>query len=478
MSHFVLTTLDCRCLLWSKEIHPTVAAMKKRLSFLVAAMAATVAAPALAQDPGKMFMINAVNPGVVSFSGEGTATFNNSSTTSNAFSVGSSTNFGVNASAASTNDYMVDANALLSLTGQSQLQQTIGTSSSAANTMAAAEAASTAATTIAKRETQSAFGDSWATFDAMHADGNGAVSHDISVGDKTYTVTNEAQYNAAKQDFYNEKVDEAFSSVTTASTQSSSQGASADGTISGKFYTENNSQTSIAASAAATTQMASSATSAANEEWGATYAEYQTDWSTEIAKLKTAGHTVTVDGKERVDVSKGTAVAAAEAVGLKFNVETGAMLEQGSANTGNESTWYGAKEAWTNDTFTSLANTAGAGGASHSDSTADVTVQGVGSIATLNASDDSAFNVDVATRIRTALPETNGTANGSAGGNLATSSFANQANTQSASAFMQAFGPDAVTLSQNDDGTFNAEITGRFTSNFSNANVGNTDLGQ
>ena len=34
-------------------------------------------------------------------------------------------------------------------------------------------------------------------------------------------------------------------------------------------------------------------------------------------------------------------------------------------------------------------------------------MQGVGSIATLNASEDSAFNVDVATRIRTQLMTTN-----------------------------------------------------------------------
>ena len=128
--------------------------MNRRISMVLAAIAASaVATPALAQDPGKMFMINAVTPGVVSFSGEGTAQFNNASTTANAFSVGSSTNFGVNASASSTLDYMVDANALLQLAGTSQLQQTIGTSSSAANTQAASEAAMTAATTVADRTT-------------------------------------------------------------------------------------------------------------------------------------------------------------------------------------------------------------------------------------------------------------------------------------------------------------------------------------
>ncbi len=43
-------------------------------------------------DPRKLFLINAAAPGVISFTGEGTAQFNNSSSTSNDFSVGSSTN--------------------------------------------------------------------------------------------------------------------------------------------------------------------------------------------------------------------------------------------------------------------------------------------------------------------------------------------------------------------------------------------------
>jgi hypothetical protein len=79
----------------------------------------------------KLFMINTVNPPVVSFLGEGIAQFNDESSTSNAFNVGASTNFGVNASASSTSDYNVDGNALLSLRYSPQLQQTIGTSSSA-----------------------------------------------------------------------------------------------------------------------------------------------------------------------------------------------------------------------------------------------------------------------------------------------------------------------------------------------------------
>jgi hypothetical protein len=49
---------------------------------------------------------------------------------------------------------------------------------------------------------------------------------------------------------------------------------------------------------------------------------------------------------------------------------------------------------------------------------------------------------------------------------LATSSFANQSNTTSASAFMQAFGADTVTLNKASDGTL-ASVTanGRFNVN-------------
>ena len=143
--------------------------MNRRISMVLAAIAASaVATPALANDPGKMFMINAVTPGVVSFSGEGTATFNNSSSTSNAFSVGSNTSFGVNANAASTNDYMVDANALLQLSGESQLKQVLGTSSSAANLSEVATSALAAAESSATKQADTEFGGSFSDYVAKN----------------------------------------------------------------------------------------------------------------------------------------------------------------------------------------------------------------------------------------------------------------------------------------------------------------------
>jgi hypothetical protein len=414
--------------------------MKRRLTFAAAVLAATATAPAFSQalpDPGKMFLINAVTPGVVSFSGEGTAQFNNSSSTSNAFSVGSSTNFGVNASASSTKDYLVDSNALLSLAGTSQLQQTIGTSSSAANTMAAAEAASKAADSIANRTTTSEFGQDWTDYKAQ----NGVTGAGDALN-STLEYKTEAAYNAARKDFFNEQMTEAFSNVATTATNSSSQGASGQGIIKGEFITTNVNKTDIGASAGSSTANQASAVNAANEEFGSSYIEYSNKFASYAGS----------DGL----ISTETEKAAASAAGVKFNSATGARLLEGTAG-GNESgTWNASRQEKIDSLFSSLQLASASQGSVSTDSQATVTVTGVGSIATLDSSDDSAFNVDVATRLRNSIPESNGTANGSAGGNLATSSFANQANTLSASAFIQAFGPNTVALT----GDANGKLTG------------------
>jgi len=426
----------------------------KRISFLLAALAAASATPALAQsappDPGKMFMINAVTPGVVSFSGEGTAQFNNSSSTSNAFSVGSSSNFGVNASVSSTNDYLVDANALLKLSGTSQLQQTIGTSSSAANTQAASEASAKAASSIADQRTQSEFGQNWADFQARNgvtSSAGGALATGLDNPNGGQSIKTEAAYNAAKQEYNQRQVQEAYSAVTNAATSSSSNAASGQGIIEGNFLTTNSSRSQIGATASGSAGNTVAATQEADKAFGSTYSDYKANF------LSYAGS----DGK----ITTSGEIAAAKAAGIAFNVTDGSALVEGTAST--TGSWAAEKQKKVDSVFSELQNAAASSGSAESKSEAVVQVKGVGSIATLNASGDSAFNVDVATRLRNSIPETNGTANGSAGGNLATSSFANQNNTQSASAFMQAFGADTVTLNKNTDGTLNSiTANGRF----------------
>jgi len=389
-----------------------------------------------------MFLINAVTPGVVSFSGEGTAQFNNSSSTSNAFSVGSSTNFGVNASASSTNDYMVDSNALLQLAGTSQLQQTIGTSSSAANTMAAAEAASKAADSIANRTTTSEFGQNWTDYKAQNNLASDAAAAALPSTSTLYK--SEAAYNAARKDFFNEQMTEAFSNVTTASTQSSSQGASGQGIIRGEFITTNSNKTSIGASATSSAGNTATATETVASSMGKDYTEYSTKFTSFAGSdgiINTAGE-----------------IAAAKAAGLVWNESNTT-----SNNKLSESAYSETKKQKIDDLFSQLQLASASQGSVDTDSQATVTVTGVGSIATLNASDQSSFNVDVATRLRSSIPDTNGTANGAAGGNLATSSFANQSNSLAASAFIQAFGADTVKLNADSNGKLQtATINGRF----------------
>jgi hypothetical protein len=426
--------------------------MKKRLSFLVAAMAATVAAPALAQDPGKMFMINAVTPGVVSFSGEGTATFNNSSSTSNAFSVGSNTSFGVNASAASTNDYMVDANALLQLSGESQLKQVLGTSSSAANLSEVATSALAAASASATSQADTEFGGTFSDYVAKNggsqAEINSASSAAGLVKDSnsnfTGTIQTESAWEQEKSGRISELTQSNYATTNSEATQSSANEASGSGIISGTFYTANNSSSSIGASAGVIDNITNQSAERADTEYGEGYSDYTTKFE------QIAGGTIASGAKIDTDVKR----SLADAAGLKYDANDGT----GFSNT----EWTTEKSSFESSETASLTNQAASNGTASSDSTAEVTVTGVGSNAELNASDASAFNVDIATRVRTAMPETNGTANGAAGGNLSTASFANQSNTQSASAFMQAFGSDSVQLLSNSDGELTgARVTGR-----------------
>ena len=68
-----------------------------------------------------------------------------------------------------------------------------------------------------------------------------------------------------------------------------------------------------------------------------------------------------------------------------------------------------------------------------------MTVNGIGSDAAITAADTSKFDVQIAQNSGMNFGST-ATANGSAGASLATSSFANQSNSSTASGFMQAFG--------------------------------------
>ncbi len=77
-------------------------------------------------------------------------------------------------------------------------------------------------------------------------------------------------------------------------------------------------------------------------------------------------------------------------------------------------------------------------------SESEVTVNGIGSDASITPAETSKFDVQIAVADQTTAINPVGNANGSAGLNLTTSSFANQSNASTASGFMQAFGGSTV----------------------------------
>ena len=102
--------------------------------------------PNMSGTTQRMFIINATTPGGLTFSGAGTATFNNAVGTSNQFNVGSTTSIGVDANVSATQEFDGMSMGVMQMGAGSNLMQTNGTSSSAAATQAASAAANSVAT--------------------------------------------------------------------------------------------------------------------------------------------------------------------------------------------------------------------------------------------------------------------------------------------------------------------------------------------
>ena len=406
---------------------------------LLAALLATSSAmvqPASANETHtgqmlRMFDIKTPSAGVVNFVGTGTANFNQSIGTNNNFNVGSSTNLGVNASASSTEDYTAEGNADLQLAGTSRLQQTIGTATSAFNVATANESSSTAAHTSAfEVANNSSYGSSWTSdySNSLKADGGWeyrAAAGDDAAGwysDTADTANGEVGFLAATaanadsewEDFSKETwqtgwkstYDETYkTSYESAVSASSTEAVNTDqsGIISGVFSTVDYGAATSEVTAQDTANMASAAEEAA-----------------EVHITRTGAGT-TSDPYEYAVVADGNYA-------------------------GQDLTDEQMKSAYDKE-YTASFNTqfsSAAGLMRSSDST--VTVTGLGVIADVNASENSSFKA-MSKLLDGAERDGNGNGNASSGASLATSSYANQSNSSTASAFMQAFSgglPDQV----------------------------------
>ena len=373
-----------------------------------------------------MFDISTPSAGKVNFIGTGTANFNQAIGTNNNFNVGSSTALGVNASASSTADYMSEGAADLQLAGTSRLQQTIGTATSAFNVSTASEASATSANTAATEVANSTYqyGSEWTEgysnglvqregweFRAAGAsgasEGEGWYStQGANAGEyvKSTAATKEADFERfARADWkrgwddvykstYETTYAAAVASSQTQNSNSSSQTSDRSGIISGEFSTIDYGSTTTSVSSEDTTQM-------------------QTDANAAAAKHIAYDPTATGD---------------------KYSIVAGGNYDSQTM------TQEEMKNAY-NSEYTKVFDKAFASAAGmmrSSDST--VTVTGLGVIADVNASDSSSFKAS-SKLITGAERDGNGNGNASSGANLATSSYANQSNSSTASAFMQAF---------------------------------------
>jgi hypothetical protein len=407
--------------------------MKKSLLVAAALFSATTATQ-LAQvaKAAPQFKVTAASPGTIDFTGSGTAQFNNSIGTNNSFQVGSSTNLGVNASASSTPEYGVDGQARLDLAGTTTMKQVIGTSGNAQNTTNTATAASTVAHDVATKRANSRAAEAQSSFDAEYGSSYTAyVDREVSAGranrngttgevswSGSAQYTREADFTAARKNSYSSKFDSEYAAEygseftrSLSNIQSADASTTDSGTIKGTFKTI--------------------------ETGSAQSAGSQSDWAT--------------------GASSSAKFAAEREYGVSY--EAGRTYGSGSAAVtyASEGEWQAAYDREYNSEYSRSYAVAAAGASRSSDSS--VEVNGIGSDANIAAASTSTFDVKIEGTDNSSLDfGSTATANGSAGANLSTSSFANQAQSSTASGFMQAFGGDSGGF-----GTVDGTTTGTYT---------------
>ena len=379
-------------------------------ALLLVAPAAVHASVAGSNDPNmtgttqRMFIINATTPGGLTFSGAGTATFNNAVGTSNQFNVGSNTSIGVNASVSATQEFDGLSLGVMQMGAGSSLMQTNGTSSSAAATQAASAAANSVATETAQRESHATGWEDATTATNLSStetgnygsyDRNGdwqwSADYDSAWGDLDATA--QASYGEGGQTSY-ETEQSNFKQFKNAYTQSYNQNYNSSYSSAYNNVITNSSSTANESSAT-----------------GIIKGDFQ---STEDS--------VTAIGQEG---QLGAIVSSALAAANSTNDTTGGASWTAAFNAAYEAGYQQSV------------------GQTSTVSDSQVAIEGLGAIASVNADEASSFTVNLdrleAFKSTGTQDNSSATANGSATATLSTNSFATQNNQRTASAFMQAF---------------------------------------
>ena len=352
----------------------------------------------------RMFIINATTPGGLTFSGAGTATFNNAIGTSNQFNVGSNTSIGVNASVSATQEFDGLSLGVMQLGSGSSLMQTNGTSSSAAATQAASAAANSVATETAQRESHASGWEAATTTTGLTAVETGSYGSYDRNGDWQWSTdydTPWADLSASRQASYG------------AEGQTSYETEKSNFSKFKNAYTTTYNQDYNASYTSAYNNVITNSSSTANESS-----------ATGIIKgdFKSTEDSVTAVGQEGQ---------------LSSIIDSALAAATGTGATTNSESWKAAFNAAYEAGYQQSV------GQTNTQSDSEVAIEGLGAIASVNADEASSFtvNLDRLEAFKSTGTQTNSsaTANGSATATLSTNSFATQNNQRTASAFMQAF---------------------------------------
>ena len=391
----------------------------------------------------RMFIINATTPGALTFSGAGTATFNNAVGTNNQFNVGSTTSIGVEASVSATQEFDGLASGVMQMGAGSNLMQTNGTSTAAASTQAAAVAANAVATEVAETISHDT-GWEKATL-ALEGAGSSFFYAEITGNYGTFNDDGEYEFNDA---YYDREWDELTAAEKNNLQTESDYTAWDDIPTFAGFFTGSMVTSTSSSSSRNSPQTIWSFQQQDFEKFKNAYntesykaydGAYQEAFNTVIAKsslnMSESTETGQIKGTFKTDSDTVTSI------GQSSQLDAIAASALTTANATGDSV---GGTSWTAAFNTAYeAGYASSIGESKTNTNSEVEVVGLGAIASVNSDSNSMFTVNLdrldAFKTVSAQENSSATANGAATSTLSTNSFATQNSQRTASAFMQAF---------------------------------------
>ena len=450
--------------------------------------------PNMSGSTKRMFIINATTPGALTFSGAGTATFNNAVGTNNQFNVGSTTSIGVEASVSATQEFDGLASGLMQMGEGSNLMQTNGTSTAAASIQAAAVAANNVAikeaTAVAhdsgfSRATTVLYGieeedPDYPGYFIKVKEGIGSPYFGVEdAGDYgTFDTAGEFVFNDLK---FNRDFEELSSSEKKQLVQDYYRTGSNDQNFSQLMGYEQQKyqlidsvfESGLSFSSVASEIADLDAEIAEREQYGAEavwgsvrddFQKFKNAYNTERNKAYNNAYENsfnTVITKSSLNISESTETGqikgtfktnsdTVSSIGTEAQLDAVASSALTTANATGDSVGGTSWTAAFNQAY--AAGYASSVGNSTVKTDSEVLVLGLGAIASVNTDTKSMFTVNLdrleAFKASDSQDNSSATANGSATSTLSTNSFATQNSQRTASAFMPAFAANAATSSR------------------------------